>query len=353
MDREQRRECVSRIVNGTINFKYHGEQYFIKPPEPIEKSIGDSIYNMKKNEALQKGIMSFDEIMKFYTEKGLWSNEENEELESLPDKIEELKLQLYNAYAAFKSREPVKKALKKAKKKRMDLLAKRESFKKDSAEGVAEICRRGYEHCSNIENKQGKKLFNPEDYHKQEMSLINTLLTIILRLRLSEEEVRELSRNEPWRGLWSVGKSESGVFGKPSIFLSDEQRLIISWSKVYDSIHESPECPPDEVLEDDDMLDGWLILQSRKREKDKKQKHSDSVGNGVNGDEVYVFADDSQEAARIYGMNTSDAKSVVRTRQKQIDATTLGKGLPAQKTLDAQMEMQKQSNEKFKEHVKK
>ena len=31
--------------------------------------------------------------------------------------------------------------------------------KKDSAEGVAEICRRGYEHCSNIENKQGKKLF--------------------------------------------------------------------------------------------------------------------------------------------------------------------------------------------------
>ena len=44
---------------------------------------------------------------------------------------------------------------------------------------------------------------------------------------------------------------------------------------MYDNIQESMDCPTEDVINDDDMLDGWFIVQNRKREKDKKEKDVD------------------------------------------------------------------------------
>ena len=42
--------------------------------------------------------------------------------------------------------------------------------------------------------------------------------------------------------------------------------------KVYDNVHESMDAPTDRVIEDDDMLDGWFKVQSRKRKRPTKVK---------------------------------------------------------------------------------
>jgi hypothetical protein len=44
---------------------------------------------------------------------------------------------------------------------------------------------------------------------------------------------------------------------------------------MYDNVYESMECPPDEVIKDDDMLDGWFIQQHKDREKKLKEKSTD------------------------------------------------------------------------------
>ena len=49
------------------------------------------------------------------------------------------------------------------------------------------------------------------------------------------------------------------------------------YSKLYDGAYEHPECPEDSVIQDDDMFDGWMIFQRRKREKSKTAKQVDSV----------------------------------------------------------------------------
>ena len=168
--------------------------------------------------------------------------------------------------------------------------------------------------------------------------------------QITEVDARYLTRKDPWRGLWAASKTENGVFGKCSSDLTAEQGMLISWSRIYDSVQENPECPPDEVLKNNDMLDGWFIHQHRKREKDKKNRGSDS-GSNVKGDEVYMFADTRKDAQRIYDMNDGAARGIIKTRQKQLERNP--QGVEAQNTMDAKMEMRQMSNEQFKQKFKK
>ena len=40
--------------------------------------------------------------------------------------------------------------------------------------------------------------------------------------------------------------------------------VIVIWSKMYDNVQESIDAPIQSVMEDDDALDGWFIVQNRK-----------------------------------------------------------------------------------------
>jgi hypothetical protein len=73
-----------------------------------------------------------------------------------------------------------------------------------------------------------------------------------------------VARTDPWRGVWAARRAEAGVFGKPACDLTDEQRSVVGWSLLYDGARECPDCPPDDVLTDDDAFDGWLIKRRQR-----------------------------------------------------------------------------------------
>ena len=65
-----------------------------------------------------------------------------------------------------------------------------------------------------------------------------------------------------------LGKEE--MFGIPSCDLSDDQKSVILYSRMYDSAYESPDRPTDEVIEDNDMFDGWMAKGRREADKERK-----------------------------------------------------------------------------------
>ena len=71
------------------------------------------------------------------------------------------------------------------------------------------------------------------------------------------------------------------------------------------------------------MLDGWLIYQSRRREKDRANTLGKKDSN-VKGDEVFLFADNEQDAKRIYELNDSQGKANIKSLEKQIDRREQG-----------------------------
>ena len=71
---------------------------------------------------------------------------------------------------------------------------------------------------------------------------------------------------------------------------------------MYDNVYESSESPSEEVIDDDDLLDGWFIIQRKKQEKEKLQSEVANMTNNekiTNSEEVYIFTDSAEEAERI------------------------------------------------------
>ena len=92
------------------------------------------------------------------------------------------------------------------------------------------------------------------------------------------------------------------------------------YSKMYDNAYQNPDCPPDEVIEDDDMFDGWMISERREREKNKKKKNLDKVTD-QKGDEIFVMADSPEDADDIVDVNDYSEKMRLRDRMRQIKAS--------------------------------
>ena len=119
--------------------------------------------------------------------------------------------------------------------------------------------------------------------------------------------------------MWAAGKKEGRIFDKLPIELSTEQKTLIGWSMMYDSIAESPDAPVDEIIEDDDALDGWLIVQSRKRKQGQQKSVAEELmGKHPNAKDVFIKTDDADHAQKILELNDLDAQRIRSRRTQQI-----------------------------------
>ena len=135
---------------------------------------------------------------------------------------------------------------------------------------------------------------------------------------ITTEEFKLLARSSLWRGYWNAVKNN--IFEKPISLLTDEQKALLNISRMYDNIYEHPECPDDKVLEDDDALDGWMIIQKRKNDNDKKKSQFDSTNpNLKNAGEVFVVSSSNEDSEAITSMNTFESKSAMKEKFNYIN----------------------------------
>mgnify|MGYP003134487440 CR=1 FL=1 len=341
-----RRFLVSKIISGIVFLDYKNETFIINEPTVRDKYIAETMYMKHLDEALEKGVLPEEEVIEELIGYGMWSEEEEKLLDKLPEQIEDIKVDLYKSYTNFRSSEVIRKALSKKKQELNDLLSKKNIYRKETAEGTADGMKLRYLITSNITKDDGEIAWPANKALEQDAGLSDAIMMTYLSKKITEEGIRELSRTEPWRSIWSAGKAEHTLFGTAAINITDEQQKITAWSRVYDNIYESPECPPDEVVEDDDMLDGWLILQNKNRKQQRNRKSSEKSTN-VKGNEVFFVADTKKDAQRIYDLNDSEGRRTIKQRDRQVEKTG-DEGLDASKTFDAQIELTALATQKFK-----
>lgn len=349
MNRVERTICIDRISSGCMIVNVEKKDYVLRKPEPFHRVLAGALYTQSCENALEEGILSEEKMTEKMIEMDTWSKLENERLKNVPDLLEEAKLQLYLAYKNFRKRDIHEKRIASLNKEFMKLFIKKESLLERCAERFAKARMDKFLICCNVHDVEGNKCWSHEECFEQSYSLINAICQKYSKIHISETEARSLVQQEPWRSLWGAGKSEGGVFGNSSSNLTDEQKTLVTWSRIYDSVRESSESPTEEVLKNNDMLDGWFVYQSKQQEKEKKNRGQDKTSD-VRGDEVYMFADTPQDAARVYEMNDDSSRAILRQRQKQLEKSP--DGLRAQDTFDAKMDMRQMSNEKFKSKFK-
>tara|TARA_A100001515_G_scaffold10562_1_gene8462 strand:- start:204 stop:656 length:453 start_codon:yes stop_codon:yes gene_type:complete len=139
------------------------------------------------------------------------------------------------------------------------------------------------------------------------------------------------------------GPSKANALSGPSTSWTEEQKVLVSYSRMYDNVYESMECPSDMVIENDDMLDGWFISQRKEREKARNEKAADKLFKGGEGhQELFLMAGSQEHAQNIYNMNDEQSRNTIKSREKQIKE----KGeVKHQNLQDVQMDMRMQATQ--------
>lgn len=331
----EREYLVNKILSGCVACEFAGKPVLVYEPTPLVKVQAHDVYKRELRRAFLEGVPSEESMRELLIKKGMWDILREGELNQLPDKIEGLKVELYNAYFRFRRRDQIKKSIDTLRFREVQLSKEREVFKHASAEGHALACRNKHLICASAFYADKTPVFR-DDYDKYTASELELFIQSYLEAKVDENLIRKIAREEPWRSIWSAGKSEGSVFGLSSSLLSNEQRMLVIWSKMYDSIYESPECPPEEVIDDDDCLDGWLVLQGKKREQERKSSHGYKPGDKLSkADEVFIPVDNPDDVQRVQAMNTPDA--IFRKQQRMSALERAGGTIQEQHMPDSKM----------------
>ena len=257
MDLRLREFLIATIRSGKVYIKDFN--ITIRPPELQDVIDSYDAYMEAFEEARSDGLMDSKELDTFMLVTEAWTDIDDEAVKTVEKSIEESKLSLYEKYL---NDDFVKVNRKRLRRQEIlsTLLSKKNSMYMQSAEQYAEMSRLLFI----VKKCCTESAFDIDDN-------IDDLIVAYQKNILSDTEIRELCRTEPWRSLWSMAE-KSGI----RLFINEEptinQRNIVLWSRTYDSVHESMDTPPKEVIDDDDFLDGWFIKQRRKREKAEANK---------------------------------------------------------------------------------
>lgn len=303
------------IRSGKVFISYKDIELEILPLTIDQSFKSCQIYKEAYDRAYSEEIMTEEDMDQWMMENELWTIHDDKREEGLKKEIEKLKIEIYNAKDNESLANSIRRYIRAGESQLNSHLNKKYVYHQNTCEGVASAERLAWI-IKNTTYSQGKL------YNFEELSL-QYVIDEWQSHFLPDNKSRELARNDPWKSLW-ITRENSGValFANPlNTELTHNQKNILIWSQMYDNIQESMECPSKEVIEDDDMLDGWFIIQHQKREKDRIEKefeNSTSNEKIKNASEVFIVSGDKKKINKINDMNDPVSKMIKQQRNTVI-----------------------------------
>ena len=289
-------------------------------PLTIEQNLlAQRVFKRVYEEALLSGVFARKEMHELMIEEGVWSQELETELEKSQKEIENLKLSLYKSFYRPAVREDIRKKIREAEKQQLKYYKDKHENDHLDCEGIATYSRMSWI----IENTTTYKDGTPYSF---EEAGISHILNLQSEQAIEVGEYRELARTDPWRGIWiNSSQDPERAFKRSVTELTTQQLQLISWSRLYDSIAEAHESPPEPVVSDDDALDGWLIEKGREKEREQNKLKLDGFDEKHAGaDDVFVQVHSPEEAQQVQSMNDSIGALTVQSRKQAMEESPDG-----------------------------
>lgn len=305
MEQWERDFQVGRIVAGKTEYIISGSIINIVTPNREHRNEANRIYRDARRDAEIDGALLEDELLAILIQHDLWTMKDADEYEKLTKALEDLKVGLFEERFRSNAKLTIRQAIKKTREELSRLDMVRHGLDYLTVDGLAMSAKYRFLVSACMACDVNKDIY------------IDQIIDKLNQDRLTEQDYRELVRTEPWRSLWGVRESAGrGLFDLAAVDMSDEQRTIIVWSNIFDNIRQYPDAPGDSIFEDDDMLDGWMIIQKRKRESQQATAEANRIGNDKvrNSDEVYLMADTVDDAREIDKMNSVGAAMTKKQR---------------------------------------
>jgi len=329
-----------RILSGTLYFYYKNEKYELKRISNILRYEASLLYNKIINDEKYNDWIREEYMIQTMINLGLWTRETDAIINQLDKRIENFKVELFQNFMSTTNVKKIRKNLDSAKNQLGRINNIKNDFFTNTLEGYASSLKHEFLICKTL-FKNNKQVFHYEDSSLSSYTEFNDIVNEINKYSIKIEEIKELARNHIWRSYWNSGKEN--IFPSSVSEWTDDQRTLSNMSKMYDSVYDHPESPNEKIIDDDDMLDGWMIVQKRKVEKLKNQKTIDDINpNLKNAQEVFLFGRNSEDVESI--LNLNDQNAIHRLKEK-IDAINSKGQVDDGNLPDVKRELFVQSNE--------
>lgn len=320
MEQHLRDYHARRIIADIYPFDYNGKIYYITYPTAEFKFYAEKVYIDVYERAKEENI-SADNIIVMLDKYKIWSEDEENKLTKIKQELEDTKVALYENFFRDEKRSIYKKVISDLKAEQDRLTLKKQAMDCFTAEYAASSARQKFLTGASILTYNKKRLWHRFTDWDKENKIIDTALEYIIQNYLNERDIRDLAKNDPWKTVWSLQKKPQSIFRKSVGDFTSEQQSLSIWSIVYDNIRKSIEQPSESLIEDDDALDGWMIIQKRKADvksgqtEVKQQITNEKISKAG---EIFVMANSHDQIKKVYEMNDFGSKMAFKKRMMQI-----------------------------------
>ena len=295
-------DTIYKIILPNINIKQNAHALYLK-------TIDDHKYDTN-SWITEQGIKN---LLQIYN---IWNDSLEKELDKLIISLDDSKIQLYKNYLNSSIRPFLKTQIAGISSSINELLCKKHYFDYLTLDYYAQNIKNQYLITNMIYTIDNEKIFNYDTFDDIDSIFLEKFLAEINKNSVDTLAIKKLARQDCWRSFWNISKEN--VFEGKIKDWTDEQRSLVNFSKVLDSIRESMDVPSEDIIADDDALDGWILYQNKKNEQEKNKKYLvDKYGlDKKNAGEVFVITQDKHEKKAINDLNDVQTKKDINNMIK-------------------------------------
>jgi hypothetical protein len=329
MDEARKNLVYNQIISGLRFLTVGGVRYKLTAPSREVRLLAEHVYQDVINSLRFDNLMTDLQCQQTLMRLGIWSPLDEGSLKKLETLLEDHKIRLYKSVFDLESQKRIARQIQGTKKAINTSLSRKHFLDASTLKSHATTVKNKFVIAMSLRDGDNKAVYDEKSFWNSESSVLETVYESLESSIITIEEYRYLARNDPWRSIWSAGKSKA--FGIASADWTEEQRNVVAFSRMYDGAYQSPECPSDTVFENDDMFDGWLIDQRRTRETDQTQQRAEKLGNWKDSaQEIFITANSEEDAQNIYDLNDMTGRMKIKERVAAIEkhGVVMDKDLP-------------------------
>lgn len=328
---------INRIISGYQYITINDRVYKLVNPDIHLKVAADILYQKHYQDNLFEDFILEESVLEILMSTESVSRTFKDDLRTTEKRLETAKIELFKNYAVTKNRNKHKNTIAAINKVLNQAYSQRHSLDFLTLEHYCTNLKNEYIICNTLYDDKNNLAF--PDYPNIDYNLFNQTAQAIAYNIISIKDFKEIARSDSWRKIYNNSKIAEIFHGAASEY-TDEQKAILSISQMYDKIYEHPECPEDMIIHDDDALDGWMLDQQRKIQKQKLEKGVDkSLGKGAGAGEVFLMTGNKkEEIEEIMELNSPAALDKVKLRTSIKE----GEAVDDTKLSDTQQELREQ-----------
>lgn len=341
---------INRLQTGVTFLNIKNSLYSMSVPTKEQHAISDLVYRETFEDSKYSDLITREQATNLLAKKGIWRPEDDDTLEHYNKSLESIKIELYEALYNEQKQKKLRRTIQSVKKGINKSLVKKYSLDHITLEHHAETARDEFLTAITIKDSYRNPVYTYDNWSKTDNYVLQRFLNFLQSNIITTEEFREIARTDPFRSRWSLLKTNVFDFE----ILTGEQTSLCMYCRMYDNVYEHPEKPTEQVIDDDDMLDGWFAKQRKQMEEDKQRKELEKVS-GMDGNsnagEMFIMANNSKDAKKISSVNTLDSKMKMRQRSAVLNKT--GARIEEQHLPDVKQDLKSQAMKQMADRFKK